>query len=225
MDLMRNRKLGDDMSKDLIEAMSELNEKQIMGLIEDQLETRDPMEILEDLKEGLARVGELFEAEAYFLSDLVFASEIFKEIMHKLAPHFPKQDDEDKGIIVMGTVQGDFHDIGKNIMADLLRFNGYQVEDLGVDVPPEKFLEAIKKFHPDILGLTGLLTAAFEPMKKTIQLVRHLYKSGIIIAVGGAPINEKWIKDVGADFGANNASIGIKLIDEKMSKRKKISID
>ena len=178
------------------------------------------MAILEDLKEGLAKIGELFEKEEYFLSDLVFAAEIFKDVTKKLEPYFAKEREEQKGTIVMGTVQGDFHDIGKNIMADLLRFNGYFVEDLGVDVSPEKFLEAVKKLQPDIVGLTGLLTAAFEPMKKAIELIKKDYKRAIIIAVGGAPINDKWIKEVHADFGAHNASIGIKLINEAIEKKK-----
>ncbi len=202
------------MSQDLIKAMLEIDEPTIFALVEEQLNSRDPMAILDDLKEGLAKVGLLFEKEEYFLSDLVFAADIFKEVTKVMEPHFPKNDAEVKGKIVMGTVEGDFHDIGKNIMADLLRFNGYHVEDLGVDVSAETFLEAVKKFNPDILGLTGLLTAGFEPMKKAIALVRKEYKSEIIIAVGGAPINEEWIKEAGADFGTNNASIGLKLIDK-----------
>ncbi|MHA1650232.1 MAG: cobalamin B12-binding domain-containing protein [Candidatus Helarchaeota archaeon] len=207
------------MSEELVNAMLEVDEEKIFTLVENQLKTRDPMAILEDLKEGLAKVGTLFEKEEYFLSDLVFAAEIFKEVMKKLEPFFPKKEGEVKGTIVMGTVEGDFHDIGKNIMADLLRFNGYIVEDLGVDVAPETFLEAVQKTQPDVLGLTGLLTAAFAPMKKTIDLIRKNYSNKLIIAVGGAPINEKWIRDVGADFGANNASVGIKLINEAIKKK------
>lgn len=207
------------MSQELINAMKEINDEKVIALVDEQLRKRDPMAILEDLKEGLAKIGELFEKEEYFLSDLVFAAEIFKDVIKKLEPYFTKEREEEKGTIVMGTVQGDFHDIGKNIMADLLRFNGYIVEDLGVDVSPEKFLEAVKKLQPDIIGLTGLLTAAFEPMKKTIALIKKDYKRAIIIAVGGAPINDKWVKEVHADFGAHNASIGIKLINEAIEKK------
>ncbi|MHA1129251.1 MAG: cobalamin B12-binding domain-containing protein [Candidatus Helarchaeota archaeon] len=208
------------MSQDLIKAMFEIDEDRILSLIEDQLKIRDPLDIINDLKEGLAEVGLRFEKEEYFLSDLVFAADIFKEIMQKMEPHFPKTKGDVKGTILMGTVEGDFHDIGKNIMADLLRFNGYIVEDLGVDVPPEAFLEAVQKNHPDLLGLTGLLTAAFEPMKKTIALIRDKYKKDIIIAVGGAPINDAWITQVGADFGTNNASLGIKLINDAISNKR-----
>lgn len=210
------------MSEELIIAMKEIDEKKLFALVKKQLKTRDPMEILKDLKEGLAKVGDLFEKEEYFLSDLVFAAEIFKEVMNKMESYFTKKVGESKGTIIMGTVQGDFHDIGKNIMVDLLRFNGYNVEDLGVDVPPEKFLDAAQKIQPHLIGLTGLLTAAFEPMEKIIDLLRKKFEATIIIAVGGAPINDKWVKDVGADFGACNASIGIKLINEAIAKRKKV---
>ncbi|MHA1427529.1 MAG: cobalamin B12-binding domain-containing protein [Candidatus Helarchaeota archaeon] len=193
------------MSQDLIKAMFEIDEDKILSLIEDQLKIRDPLDIINDLKEGLAEVGLRFEKEEYFLSDLVFAADIFKEIMKKMEPHFPKTKGDVKGTILMGTV---------------LRFNGYIVEDLGVDVPPEAFLEAVQKNHPDLLGLTGLLTAAFEPMKKTIALIRDKYKKDIIIAVGGAPINDAWITQVGADFGTNNASLGIKLINDAISNKR-----
>jgi methanogenic corrinoid protein MtbC1 len=219
---MKNEARGNEiMSQELIDAMVEIDESKISTLVENQLKTRDPMDILNDLKEGLAKVGLLFEKEEYFLSDLVFAADIFKEITKKMEPHFPKMKGDVKGKIIMGTVEGDFHDIGKNIMEDLLRFNGYEVQDLGVDVSAETFLKAVTKFKPDILGLTGLLTAAFEPMKEAIELVRKDYKADIIIAVGGAPINEQWIKEVGADFGANNASIGLKLINQAINNKKK----
>jgi 5-methyltetrahydrofolate--homocysteine methyltransferase len=137
-----------------------------------------------------------------------------------LEPYLTEEVKETKGKVVIGTVEGDFHDIGKNIIMSLLKSNGYLVEDLGKDVTPEKFLEAVQRVQPDILGMSGLLTASFEPMKKTIELIKNEYTEKLFIIVGGAPVNNQWVEEVGADFGTNNAAAGIKLINKVLLEAK-----
>ncbi|NVM28590.1 MAG: cobalamin B12-binding domain-containing protein [Candidatus Helarchaeota archaeon] len=206
------------MSKEIKTLISELNDEELLEKVKKDLKTRPPLDIIEDLKDGLSIVGDLFEKGDYFLSDLIFAADIFHRANELIEPHIMKGAKEVKGKVVIGTVEGDFHDIGKNIIISLLRSNGYLVEDLGKDVGAEKFLEAVQKNQPDILGMSGLLTASYEPMKKTIELVKREYKDELIIIVGGAPINERWVKEVGADYGTNNAAVGIKLINQALQK-------
>ena len=204
------------MSEALINAMVELEDDLVLKLVKDQLKIRDPLEIFEDLKNSLVKIGDLFEAEEYFLSDLIIAADTFKEASKLMEPYFPKKQDESKGKVVMGTVEGDMHDIGKNIIITLLRSEGFEVIDLGIDVSAENFLEAAKETHPNIVGLSGLLTSSKEPMKKTIELIKNKYQSTdkIIFIVGGVAINEDWIKDTGADYGTTNAINGLKIIND-----------
>ena len=201
------------MSEDLINAMVELEDDIVIELVKNQLKSRDPISIFEDLKFALIKIGDLFESEEYFLSDLIIAADTFKEASNIMEPYFSKNTGETKGKVLIGTVEGDMHDIGKNIIITLLRSEGFKVNDLGIDVSPEKFLEEVKKFKPDIVGLSGLLTSSLVPMKKTIQLIKDEYKNKIIFIVGGVAVNEEWIKDTGANFGTTNAISGLKIIN------------
>jgi len=202
------------MSKEIVTLMSELQDEKLLELVKKELKKQPSLEIIERIKEGLSKVGDLFERGEYFLSDLIFAADIFRQINELLEPHLTKKVKEIRGKVVIGTVEGDFHDIGKNIIISLLKSNGYLVEDLGKDVTPKKFLESIQKSHPDILAMSGLLTASFDPMRKTVELVKKAYKEKIFIILGGSPVTEQWVKDIGADFGTNNAATGIKLINK-----------
>lgn len=205
------------MSEELINALVELDDKKVIQMVEKQLKNRDPIEIFNDLKLALTKVGDLFEKKEYFLSDLIIAADIFKEANVFIEPHFESSIEEIKGKIVIGTVAGDMHDIGKNIMITLLKSEGYEVIDLGIDVKAERFLEAVKEHKPNILGLSGLLTTSKGPMKKTIELVKRNYNDTLIIIVGGVPITEDWVKDVDADYGTINAVTGLKIINEVLN--------
>ncbi|TXT61386.1 MAG: Dimethylamine corrinoid protein [Promethearchaeota archaeon] len=205
------------MSEELINALVELDDKKVIQMVEKQLKNRDPIEIFNDLKLALTKVGDLFEKKEYFLSDLIIAADIFKEANVFIEPHFEPSIEEIKGKIVIGTVAGDMHDIGKNIMITLLKSEGYEVIDLGIDVKTERFLEAVKEYKPNILGLSGLLTTSKGPMKKTIELVKRNYNDTLIIIVGGVPITEDWVKDVDADYGTINAVTGLKIINEVLN--------
>jgi methylmalonyl-CoA mutase cobalamin-binding domain/chain len=202
------------MSEELINAMVELENDIVLELVHNQLKSRDPISIFEDLKSALIKIGDLFESEEYFLSDLIIAADTFKEASNIMEPYFSKKTGEIKGKVLIGTVEGDMHDIGKNIIITLLRSEGFEVNDLGIDISPEKFLKEVKKFKPHIVGLSGLLTSSLEPMKKTIQLIKDEYKSKLMFIVGGVAVNEEWIKDSGADFGTNNAISGLKIIND-----------
>ncbi|TFG04294.1 MAG: hypothetical protein EU539_11065 [Promethearchaeota archaeon] len=206
------------MSEQLINAMVDLEEDLVIKLVKDQLKIRKPLEIIEDLRTSLIKIGELFDSEEYFLSDLIIAADAFKEATKLIEPFLSKKKEKGRGKVVIGTVKDDMHDIGKNIIITLLRSEGYDVIDLGIDVPPEKFLEEVKNNQPDIVGLSGLLTTSKEPMRKTIELIKKRYDQGdnLIFIVGGVAINEDWVKDTGADFGTTNAVNGLKIINNIM---------
>ncbi len=204
---------ADTTSEELKQALVDLEEEQVLTLVQAQLGSRDPFTVFDDLRAGLTRVGDLFEEGEYFLTELILAADIFQEATRLIEPHFPKQA-QSRGTVVIGTVKDDFHDIGKNIMISLLRSNGFEVADLGKDVDPETFVAKVKELEPDVLGMSGLLTFAIRPMEETVKRLRAEYTKPIIIMIGGQPVNDDWVKAVGADFGTNNAATAMKLINQ-----------
>jgi 5-methyltetrahydrofolate--homocysteine methyltransferase len=206
------------MSEELINAMVELEEVLVLELVKTQLKSRKPLEIIEDLRISLIKIGDLFDSEEYFLSDLIIAADAFKEASKLIEPFLSKADNKTSGKVVIGTVKDDMHDIGKNIIITLLRSEGYEVIDLGIDVEPQKFLATVRETQPDIVGLSGLLTSSKQPMKETIELIKKEYenKDKLKFVVGGVAINEDWVKETGADYGTTNAVSGLKIINNFM---------
>ena len=207
------------LSEDLINALIDLDDQKVIELVKKQLSGRDPIKIFNDLKVALTKAGDLFENKEFFLSDLIIAADIFKEANKLIEPHFTPNAEDIKGKVVIGTVSGDMHDIGKNIMITLLKSEGYQVIDLGIDVNADTFLKVVQENNPNVLGLSGLLTTSKEPMKKVITLVKNNYNNDLMIIVGGVPINEEWIEEVGADHGVINAVTGLKVINEALGNK------
>ncbi|MBN1991186.1 MAG: cobalamin-dependent protein [Anaerolineae bacterium] len=206
------------MTKDthLINQVLELREQEALAIVQQRLEQGDdPLAIVEDCQEGMRRVGERYEQGQYFLSGLIMAGEIFREVMELAQPVIKeKVQGNETGRILLGTVQGDIHDIGKNIQGMLLSCYGFTVYDLGVDVPPAEFLAQAKKVKPDIIGLSGLLTSSYDVMRDTITLIREasvLALADIPIVVGGTSINEQVCQYVGADYWIINSMEGVRL--------------
>ncbi len=201
------------LSDSLAVAVSELDDEQALALVKARLGSGvAPLSIIANLQEGMTEVGMRFETGDYFLSELVLAGEIMKEIMDELEPLLEGTTQEFKGNVVVGTVKGDVHDLGKNIVVMLLKGAGYNVIDLGVDVSTEKFMNAIKEHKAPLVGMSVLLTACQDGMKDTIQVIRA---SGLDakIVIGGNYVDEIVKENVGADFVANNASDAVKIAD------------
>jgi methanogenic corrinoid protein MtbC1 len=202
------------MNPELITAVADLDEDAVFPLIRAELDAgTDPASLLSDARQGLTLVGERFESGDYFLSDLIMSGELFKEIalLVAQAPSSPGND-RSRGKVIIATVQGDIHDIGKDIVVNLLRGANYDVEDLGVDVPPARVAEAVQTTGATIVGLSGLLTIAFDPMKQTVEAVRALGLP-VKIMVGGAPVTEAVREYVGADALGRDALDAVKLAD------------
>ena len=176
----------------------------------------EPLEILESCSRAMEIVGQRFEKGVYFLPHLMMAGEMLKEISAMIKPLVQEQKAEaKKGRVLIGTVEGDIHDIGKNIVVFLLEANGFEVRDIGINQKPAKFVEAIKEFQPKVVGMSGLLTLAFDSMKKTVEAIKEAgLRETVRIVIGGGVVTEK-IKDYsGADAYAPDAMAGVRLCKE-----------
>ena len=196
----------------LISAIASLNEELALKLIRERLaENDDPLTLIANCQKGLRRVGERYAQHKYYLSGLIMGGEIFCEVMQLIRPAMENQiSGTSSGKILLGTVQGDIHDLGKNIFALLLSCYKLTVYDLGVDVPPEEFLRQAKKLQPDILGLSGLITKSYDSMRETIALFRQEgYR--IPIVIGGSQLSKEVFQYTGADYWVNKADVGVKL--------------
>ena len=199
------------LTDELSRAMTELDEGKLNQLIKERLATGvSPMEIVARMQDGMTEVGHLFETGEYFLSELIMAGEIMKESMVTLEPHLTGENKEYKGDIVIGTVKGDIHDLGKDIVVMLLKGAGYNVIDLGVDVPPEKFVAAVKEHQAPLLAMSVLLTACHEALKDTVLAMKEAGLDTKIL-VGGNYVDKKVLEYSGADYSAMIASDGVKI--------------
>ena len=198
----------------LSKAIADLKEADAIALCEQLVGSgEEPGEILSVSGEAMSVVGRRFEKGEYYLPDLIMAEEIMKEISSMVLPLMPQADDEDhKNTVVLGTVKSDIHDIGKDIVAFVLDANGFRVQDLGVDVPPQAFVEALRETDASILALSGLLTTALEPMKQTVEAVQSA-KLGtrVKVMVGGGPVDERAREYAGADAWGATAFDAVRL--------------
>jgi 5-methyltetrahydrofolate--homocysteine methyltransferase len=184
-----------------------------------------PLDIINVLADGMKIVGDLYERGEYFLSELIMAAEIFKEVMNILEPLIMREKEGLKpiGRVVVGTIEGDLHDIGKNLFIVFLRSMGFEVIDLGIDVPVKKFVDAVKQYKPDILAMSALLTTTAGNLRKVIEaLEREGLRDKVKVIVGGAAVSKEYAVEIGADAGGVDAYEGAlicrKWVEEKIRK-------
>ncbi|MCR4435993.1 MAG: cobalamin-dependent protein [Clostridiales bacterium] len=195
------------MSKKLVEAMADLEEDAVLAEVKALKAQNVPaLDIIAYLQEGMSIVGKRFEEKEYFLSELIMSAEIFNEASQLLGGGMGGAGSSKYGTFVMGTIYDDIHDIGKNIVTTVMSSNGFNVIDLGVDVPTAKYVEAIKQYKPKVIGISCLLTTAFDNIKECIQtLEKEGLRKDIKILIGGGPVDEATCKYVGADHVCKNA--------------------
>jgi 5-methyltetrahydrofolate--homocysteine methyltransferase len=168
---------------------------------------------------AMKEVGQLFEDGEYFVPEMLISARAMQSGMIILRPHLIAQDIKPIGKVVIGTVKGDLHDIGKNLVSMMLEGSGFQIFDLGTDVSPEKFLDAINTHKPDIVGMSALLTTTMVNMEKTMQfLEENGVRKGVKVIIGGAPISQKYADDIGADGYAPDASQAAVIASRLMGK-------
>ena len=204
------------MTNELVDAMVSMKELQAVA-VADKMFNRgeDPLKVLEFCRLAVETVGKRFEAGKYFLPELILAGKMLKKISKMAKPYLKdelKIETERLGQVVIGTVQGDIHDIGKDIVAFLLEINGFEVHDLGVDVPASKFVDTIKEVQPQVVGLGALLTVAFESLKSTVEAMQAAgLREQVKIMIGGGGVDEKILKYSGADAYGEDAMAAVNL--------------
>jgi 5-methyltetrahydrofolate--homocysteine methyltransferase len=166
-----------------------------------------PQVILNDgLIAGMSAVGEKMGCGEMYLPEVLQCASVMKAAMELLQPHLLKTGVEPRGRVVLGTVKGDMHDIGKNLVGIMLRGAGYEVIDLGINAPAEKFVEAIERNRPQVLGMSALLTTTMQQMKNTITaIVAAHWREHVKIIIGGAPVSQRFAEEIGADGYAKDA--------------------
>lgn len=217
--MVRNME-GEAVLKKMTKAMAIIDSDGTLEACEEAIiEGISPVKAVEALSEGMRIIGEKFEAREYFLSELIMAGEIMKEAMHILRPHFKAGQIKVAGKVIIGTVEGDLHDIGKNIVVSLLLSMGFEVTDLGVNVPAEKFVQAVREVEPDVLGLSALLRATVPEMGRVIkELEKTDLRRKVKVIVGGLPLNSDYAKRLGADHYAEDAWKGVEIISTLVGK-------
>jgi methanogenic corrinoid protein MtbC1 len=208
------------MDKPIAQKLADLEEQAFLDLLRQELDAgADPMAILEECRAGMVLVGKRFEENMYFISDLMMAGELFKQATNILAPKMQLSGDASRGKVVVGTVKGDIHDIGKDLVVGMLKAANYNVHDLGVDVPPDKFIDTLKETEARVLGLSALLTTAFESMKDTIDAIKAAgIRSEVKIMIGGGPVNKAVVEYSGADAWGANAQEAVTLCNRFMER-------
>ena len=202
------------MAKDLVKALADLEEQEVIKIVEDRVKANeDPLKILEDARKGMEIVGNRFANSEYFIPDLVYSGEILKSVSELVKPKMTGVAESKKlGKIVFGTVAGDIHDIGKDIVVFMLDVNGFEVHDLGVDVSAQKFVDKIKETGAPIVGLSGFLTLAFDSMKRTVEAIQAAgLRDKVKVMIGGGQMTEEVSKYTGADAYGKDAMAGVAL--------------
>lgn len=201
------------MSEPLAQLLCDLEEDAVLAETRSRLERgEDPLGIIEECRRGMEIVGKRFEDKEYFITELIMAGEIFGQVMDRVEPALKGRQAVTLGKVIIGTVQSDIHDIGKNIVRTMLKCSGFEVYDLGVDVPPEKFVETIKQSGAHVVALSALMTTSFNPMKETVEAIsRAGLRDRVKVLVGGGPVNEKVQEFVGADAFGKDVTAAIEL--------------
>jgi len=198
---------------EITKALADLDEERTLQMVREALGDHIPAgDILQACQEGMNQVGSRFECQDYFVSDLIMSGEIFKQVGAILEPNLKLGGTAYLGKVVMGTVKGDIHDIGKDIVVNMLKSAGFEVIDLGVDVSAARFVDALKESGATVLGLSGLLTLAFDSMKETVKAVEAAgMRDKVKIMLGGGPVDGHVCKAVGADDWGANAQQAVRL--------------
>ena len=200
------------MTEGLSELILNLKRDAVLEIVERRLgAAEDPLRVLDDCRRGMTLVGEHFQAGDIFLAELLLSAEIFKEVAAVIEPRLPRaKPGEARGRVLIGTLRGDIHEQGKNIVVTLLKAHGFEVCDLGVDVPPSAVVQKAREYQPDVVGFSALITTAFQSMKEAVALLQEAgLRDRVKVMIGGGVTTEKVRDYVGADFQTTDAMKGV----------------
>jgi 5-methyltetrahydrofolate--homocysteine methyltransferase len=207
------------MQSDLVALISELKKKEAVAVVEQRLKAgEDPLKILEDAKKAMQIVGARFSEGTYFIPDLVYSGKILEQVTDMVKPGLGRIHQTKKlGKVIIGTVAGDLHDIGKNLVTFMLDVNGFEVYDLGIDVQPQTFVAKIREFRPQVVGMSGFLTSVFQAMKDTVEAITAAgLRDGVKIMIGGGVMDDEVRKFSGADAYGADAMAAVNLARQWM---------
>lgn len=201
------------MSQELIDAITEMREEDALKITHQMLEAgASPLSVLDACREAMDVIGKRFEAGECFIPELILAGEMLNQVTAIIKPRLQQESAIKKiGKVVMGTVEGDIHDIAKDIVVFMLEINGFDVTDLGVDVPPAKFVQAVKDTGSKIVGLSGFLTLAYDPMKATVEALKSAGLKDVKVMIGGGQIDAQIREYTGADAYGRDAVAAVTL--------------
>jgi len=203
------------MSQALIDAITEMNEDEALRLTTELLDGgTDPFSVLEACQNAMGVIGKRYEEGTYFLPELILAGEMMNQLSELIKPKLSASatDAAQLGKVLLGTVEGDIHDIGKDTVGFMLEVNGFEVRDLGVDVPIQQFVEAVREFQPQVVALSGFLTLAFDAMRDTVTAIADAgLRDSVKIMIGGGQIDEHVRKHTGADAYGKDAMAAVNL--------------
>lgn len=205
------------MDSQLINLMADLKEQEALARVRALIDAgTNPLEILIDARAAMEIVGKRFETYEYFIPDLVMAGEILTAISNIVRPLLTSAEtDQKKGKVLIGTVEGDIHDIGKDLVTFMLEVSGYEVLDIGIDVPPQVFVEKVKAFQPQVVGLSAFLTLAYDSMKRTVEALDAAgSRKNLKIMIGGGQIDEEIRQYVHADAYGKDAIAAVNLCNQ-----------
>ena len=200
-------------TQELIDAITEMREEDAVSLSQKLLDNgARPADVLEACRASMEIIGKRFETGECFIPELILAGEMLSQISAVIKPRLQQETQQQKiGKVVIGTVEGDIHDIAKDIVAFMLDVNGFEVTDLGVDVPPAKFVETVKQTGAKVVGLSGFLTLAYDPMKATVEALRDTGLSDVKVMIGGGQVDAQIREYTGADAYGKDAMAAVSL--------------
>ena len=202
--------------KSIFDNVIEGNKEEVVSGVQSALDSDIPTELIlnEALIGAMKEVGRLFEVGDFYVPEMLVASRSMQAGLAILKPLFAQSGIKAKGTIVMGTVQGDLHEIGKNLVCMMLEAAGFEVIDLGTDVSPEKFAQAVRENRPQVVGMSALLTTTMTKMRSTIEAIEDIgLRENVKIMIGGAPVTEQFAQEISADGYAPNASRAVKIVE------------
>lgn len=204
------------MSQELIDAITDMREEDALQIANDLLDAGvSPLAILDDCRTAMDVVGKRFECGESFIPELILAGEMLAQISAVVKPRLQEAQTTKKiGTVVLGTVQGDIHDIAKDIVGFMLDINGFEVIDLGVDVPVQKFVDTVRESGAKVVALSGFLTLAFDPMKDTVAAIKAAGFTDVKIMIGGGQIDEQVRLYTGADKYGKDAIAAVNMAKE-----------
>lgn len=210
--------------ENITQALGELDEDKLFALINNYIDENPTEEnaqmVVDACQRGTVIVGNFYEKGEYFVGDLIFAGELLTEVIDMLKPYINHEPEKHIGKILLGTVHGDLHDIGKNIFRSMAEAAGFKVYDIGIDQQVSTFIQKVKEVKPDIVGLSGVLTLALEAMSQTVKaLEEEGLRDSIKIIIGGNPVSEESCNYIGADAYSTNASEGVKVCEKWMEEK------